>query len=140
MGAMSLIEAVREGDASAVKAALKGGADVNELGQGGTVPLIEAAAAGRADLVELLLKAGGEADARRRTRGVRSGGVPVGTSSSASDEPARRSERIVARSDQYAPGGALEAAAHPGAPRRRRHRDAAVQDPQRHPGRGQPSS
>lgn len=54
---MTLFDAVRAGDLQALRALLDGGADPNELGEGGRTPLMEAAYEGRLEMVRALLAA-----------------------------------------------------------------------------------
>src|SRR5579871_2376204 len=57
---MTLLEAIHAGDSAAASKSLRGGADANELGEGGETPLMAAASAGWPDLVKALLAAGAE--------------------------------------------------------------------------------
>jgi hypothetical protein len=54
---MTLFDAVRAGDLDRLRALLDGGADPDELGEGGRTPLMEAAYEGRLELVRALLAA-----------------------------------------------------------------------------------
>ncbi|MBX7098671.1 MAG: ankyrin repeat domain-containing protein [Myxococcaceae bacterium] len=57
---MSLFDAVDANDLAALKAAVKSGADLNEVREGNQTPLIAAAKAGHLELVRVLLDAGAE--------------------------------------------------------------------------------
>ena len=59
-GAGSLVAAAERGDAPALVAAIRGGADVNVANRSGTTPLMGAVANGDATIVRLLLEAGAD--------------------------------------------------------------------------------